>query len=135
MIFYDRLSQLMKEKNVTRKKMCDDIKVPYNTLNSMIKRQSSKISYDIAEKIADYFGVTTDYLLGRTNEPNTRRANEADMDREWGLGSSQMEVGATEKDMLNKFRMLENDQQNRIRHLIEYDYDNCVKKLNKKSSS
>lgn len=64
MDFYNRLEGLLKEKGVSRKTMCSLIGVPYETLNSMIKRQSQSIAVDILQKTADFFNTTTDYLTG-----------------------------------------------------------------------
>lgn len=70
MNFYDRLEELLKKEGVTRKALCTEKEIPYETLNSMIKRESQSIGFDILQKIAEYFHVSTDYLLGRTDVKN-----------------------------------------------------------------
>lgn len=63
MDIYGRIDYLLKLRNIKRKTMCDDIEIPYNTLNSMIKRRSGNFDLDLLKKIARYLGVSTDYLL------------------------------------------------------------------------
>lgn len=52
---------------------------------SLRKWGSSMPSGDKIEKVADYFNVSTDYLLGRTNNPNIANNGDAsaplDLDR------------------------------------------------------
>ena len=63
-IFAQRLRNLMVEKNLSIKKFASLINIPRTTINSwLLKIKSTNIHYLC--DIADYFGVTTDYLLGR----------------------------------------------------------------------
>lgn len=64
MIFYERLNALIKKSKITRKKLCKDIGIPYETLNSMIKRDSSHIDIELLKSAAMYFSVSSDWLIG-----------------------------------------------------------------------
>lgn len=64
MQFYVRLDEILNERKISRRKLCENAQIPYNTLNSMIKRQSQTISLEIVCKIADYLDISSDYLLG-----------------------------------------------------------------------
>lgn len=62
--FAERLRDLMEERNLSIKKFASLVKIPRTTVNSwLLKIKSPNIHYLCA--IADFFGVTTDYLLGR----------------------------------------------------------------------
>jgi len=69
MTFYETLSKLMKERNVTSKELSETLKFGKNQIkywkdNGNIPNGETLIS------LSNYFDVSIDYLLGRTNEPN-----------------------------------------------------------------
>lgn len=66
-LFITRLVQLLEEANLTQKQFADMI----NISNSTINRYETGIrvpDYDTLIMFADFFGVSVDYLLGRTEE-------------------------------------------------------------------
>jgi len=65
--FSDRLKSLRKEKNLTLAELGKDVGLTNATI-SRYESGARKPSQDILEILADYFEVTTDYLLGRTNQ-------------------------------------------------------------------
>lgn len=58
------VTDLMKRKGVTKKKLTDDLGISKNSFQYWEKNGNIP-SGAILQKIADYFGVSTDYLLGR----------------------------------------------------------------------
>ena len=65
-VFADRLKELMEEKGLNIKELSKKTKIPQSTINGWtLKVSSPKI--DNLCTVADFFGVTTDYLLGREN--------------------------------------------------------------------
>ncbi len=62
-----RLKSLRKEKNITQKKLSDEINVSASTIG-LYEQGRRTPDNETLTKIADYFEVTTDYLLGRTNQ-------------------------------------------------------------------
>ena len=65
-IFADRLKDLMQENNLGIKDLSEKTKIPRATINGWtLKIASPKIDNLIT--LADFFGVTVDYLLGREN--------------------------------------------------------------------
>lgn len=69
MTFYETLTKLMKERNVTAKELSETLKFGKNQIkywkdNGNIPNGETLIS------LSNYFDVSIDYLLGRTNEPN-----------------------------------------------------------------
>ena len=64
-MFQDRLKQLRKERKVTQVQLATHLGYFHS---AVVKWESGQCepSYDVLIKIADYFNVTLDYLLGRT---------------------------------------------------------------------
>ena len=83
------------------------------------------------QRIADTLGITSDYLYGLTDDPDTRLATQADFDHfgekeppgGWGLAK-------TEREMLYKFRHLPPEDRLRIELLVEYDFKRYLEKKN-----
>ena len=69
MIFIERLEELLKEKGVTTNKMCIDLKIGKNSMVNWRERGNLPNSETLAA-LSDYFNVSTDYLLGRTDNPS-----------------------------------------------------------------
>jgi transcriptional regulator with XRE-family HTH domain len=69
-IFSSNLKSYMKEKNINRKKLSEDLSIKYSTLCEWLKGTMMPRS-DALDKIADYFGVTTADLLASDNEKET----------------------------------------------------------------
>lgn len=64
--FCDNLKSLRKAKNRTQKEMAEHLGVAYRTYQSY-EYGDRETNFEILLKLADYFDVSTDYLLGRTN--------------------------------------------------------------------
>lgn len=59
-----RVLELLEEKGISEYKISKDLSLP-NSSFSQWKSGRAKPSLDALSKIADYFGVTVDYLMGR----------------------------------------------------------------------
>ncbi len=66
-MFTERLAELMSENRITKAKLAADTGIPLQTICNWLSR-GSQPSADRVAKLADYFEVSTDYLLGRSNE-------------------------------------------------------------------
>lgn len=51
-------------KGITQKQLAEDLGVPYQRISYLENGHRDPKAEDLI-KLADYFGVTTDYLLGR----------------------------------------------------------------------
>jgi len=67
---YDRFEELLKVRNVTPYKVSQETGVSQPTLSDW-KRGTSTPKTDKLQKIADYFGVSLDYLIGKSDIPGT----------------------------------------------------------------
>lgn len=64
----NRLKELRQEKKLSQKELAKKIGVHYRTLQNW-ENGESQIKPDKAQKLADYFGVNTAYLLGYSDSP------------------------------------------------------------------
>ncbi|MBE6984759.1 MAG: helix-turn-helix transcriptional regulator [Ruminococcaceae bacterium] len=66
-----RLRELRKSRNITQLKLALDLNMSQNTI-SRYETGEREAGYAELIRIADYFDVSIDYLLERTNEPKMR---------------------------------------------------------------
>lgn len=67
-----RLKELRKQKQITQLKMAMDLNMNQNTI-SRYENEEREAGYKELIAIADYFNVSIDYLLGRSNDPTFRK--------------------------------------------------------------
>lgn len=74
-MFNIRLSSLRKEKKKTQQDLADYLGLSRPAYTAY-ERGNRQPDYDILQKIADYFDVSVDYLLGRTDRRQINRESE-----------------------------------------------------------
>ena len=62
----ERLKELRGRERISQKQLAEAIGVERSSIGKYEGNQNIIPSVDVLNAIADYFGVTTDYLLGRT---------------------------------------------------------------------
>ena len=67
-----RLKQLRKERNITQLKLEIDLNMSQNTI-SRYENGQREAGYKELIAIADYFNISIDYLLERTDKKETNR--------------------------------------------------------------
>ena len=70
-IFASRLLRLRKEKNISQQVLADQLGVSFHQVSKMETVQRGA-SLEVACALADYFDVSLDYLVGRSDEPHRR---------------------------------------------------------------
>ncbi|MDF3004814.1 MAG: transcriptional regulator [Oscillospiraceae bacterium] len=65
---YEVLSDLCAKNEITGYKMCKDIGIQPSIMTDLKMGRRSGVNADTAAKIADYFGVTVNYLLGKEEQ-------------------------------------------------------------------
>ena len=63
-----RLKELRKKKKISQLKLAMDLGMNQNSI-SRYENETRQADYDTLIKLADYFGVSIDYLLERTDNP------------------------------------------------------------------
>lgn len=66
--FAERLQKARLQKKFTQKEVAEYLKMTERSYQHY-EGGTRRPNYEILVAIADYLGVTTDYLLGRTDEP------------------------------------------------------------------
>ena len=62
---YENIMSLCETKSVKPGKMCNDIEISRGLITDLKMGRKSSITVDTAQKIADYFGVSVDCVLGK----------------------------------------------------------------------
>lgn len=75
--FAKRLNELRINKNLTMVELARDLDTTRGTISNF-ENEQRKPSLDMVIKIADYFQVSIDYLVGRTDDPTFHRAKRTD---------------------------------------------------------
>lgn len=63
-MFHERLRNLREKENITREHLAKSLDITYSAL-SKYETGKREPDFEILQKLASYFNVTTDYLLGR----------------------------------------------------------------------
>jgi transcriptional regulator with XRE-family HTH domain len=63
-----RLKEIRKERGISQLKLALDLNMNQNSI-SRYEKGSREADYATLIKLADYFGVSIDYLLERTDDP------------------------------------------------------------------
>ncbi|MFP9171673.1 MULTISPECIES: helix-turn-helix domain-containing protein [unclassified Streptococcus] len=71
---FEKVRELARKKGLSLNQVEEKLGYSKNTLYSL-KRQ--KVSSERLQQIADYFNVSTDYLLGRTDNPHIAKDGDA----------------------------------------------------------
>ena len=69
--FGERLKQLRLEKNMTQKELADHLGVATNAYQNY-EYDKRDMNIKTLTVLADYFDVSIDYLVGRSNDPGHR---------------------------------------------------------------
>lgn len=69
MTFLENVLDLINKKGTNRNKLVSDLNLGKNSFVNW-KERGTIPSGDVVAKIADYFNVSTDYLLGKTSDPS-----------------------------------------------------------------
>ena len=65
---YESIISLCDEKGIKGGKMCVELGISKSTLTDLKNKRRSGISLETAQKIADYFGVSVDRVLGKESQ-------------------------------------------------------------------
>ena len=65
---YKRIEALCKERKINMTQMCRDTQIPRGNLTDLKMGRTKKLSTETLGKIAVYFGVSMEYLLGHENK-------------------------------------------------------------------
>ena len=116
-LFGERMKNLRLEKNITLEKMAEDLNTTKSTL-SRYENNKREPKMHLLEKLADYFEVSVDYLLGRSEEPLPADKIKEAISEE----SESIKIWDKLKDreeLQIMFKRTENLSKDTIKHIIE----------------
>lgn len=64
----EQLDRIMLKKGLTKAQLAKGANIPYTTIDGIFKRSCTNIKLPTLIKLADYFDVSIDYLVGRSTE-------------------------------------------------------------------
>lgn len=74
---YKIIEDLLKEKGVSGAQMSRDLGMSRSFMTELRKGRAKSVKMETAQKIADYFNVSVDYLLGNVSDPFFQLDNDA----------------------------------------------------------
>lgn len=78
----DRLKKLREENGISQLELAKVLNLS-NVMLSRYEKNKRSPDYETLNKLADFYGVTTDFLLGRTNIRNPQKHMAADSQAEY----------------------------------------------------
>ena len=69
---YEVLSALCEERGITAYRMCKDCEIQPSIMTDLKMERRSSVKAETASKIANYFNVSVDYLLGNEEKPTVK---------------------------------------------------------------
>ncbi len=100
-MFIEKLNKLLLKNNVTRAKLIEDIGIGKNQIKYWEVHQNTPNAETI-KKIADYFGVTVEYLIGDEDYPDSSEENDE------------------KKELLNRIGQMDEDQLRQLNDFADY---------------
>ena len=77
-ILYKNLVKLCEQKGITPYRMCKDTKIQPSVMTDLKMGRRQTVKAETAARLASYFGVTVDYLLGNTEQKENTPAEEGE---------------------------------------------------------
>ena len=121
---YKSLSALCEKHGITAYRMCKDVGIQPSIMTDLKMGRRSTVKAETAQKLADYFGVTVDYLLGfdKIREAAMDKSHDGENGPLPGLvdGDKMEEVARREdtdkltKEMLDAFNRLTDEQKDLV---------------------
>lgn len=78
-MFLDTLDMLLKEKGIRKSTLARESGIPYTTIDGLYKKGCDNIKLSTLQKLADYFDVSVDFLLGKTEVRKISVAEDSDL--------------------------------------------------------
>lgn len=126
---FNRIKELRQELGITQKELAKHLGIAQNTLSYW---ENGKFDVDNASlcRIADYFHVTIDYLLGQNKSPIDsdstisikNLANEND-----GTLNTYRVLTNSEKELIKKYRLLDQHGQKAVNSVLDIELERCSK--------
>ncbi|QDX92022.1 XRE family transcriptional regulator [Brevibacillus laterosporus] len=114
MVFKKRLKELRAEKMITQEELARALDIPESTIRRLESSDQSLPRHERLEKIADFFNVSVDYLLGRTNEKCS-----TDITDPFISAINDPTLSEEDKNIINLIRNLPPNKKHLVKELLE----------------
>lgn len=118
----ENINIILKEQNLQQKELANYLGIAPSTLNGWLKLGRS-IPSEYLIRISEFLKVSTDYLLGNTNEPNSvTQVNTGDVGNHSNVNvnnSNKTELDEMSQELLNKFKELPFDEKIEVFNYIK----------------
>ena len=104
--FGEKIKELRKEKHITQKAMANTLSVTVSTLSHW-ECDYQEPSFKDVSRLADFFGCSVDYLLGREDDFGN-------------VATPDVELPADEQELLANFRTLPREEKVQARSYVRY---------------
>ena len=64
---YERIEELCRKKRINITQLCNECSIPRATLSDYKNGRTKSLSAQTLSKISDYFGISVDFLYGKTS--------------------------------------------------------------------
>jgi transcriptional regulator with XRE-family HTH domain len=118
-----RILEVMQEKHITQKKLADYTGISTSAISDW-KKKGTNPSVDKIVAISECLGVSVDYLLGRTDDPNsTQQTNNSDVHNNKNSNISvnqhnNSDIDGVSREMLDRFQTLKFEDKIEVMSLI-----------------
>lgn len=133
---YKIIDELLKERGISGAKMSSDLGMSRSFMTELRKGRAKSIKTETARKIADYFGVSTDYLLGNVSDPFFHLDNERILAEINDDGKEKAPTVSGERDILDdidiafygEYKELTEDDKETVRDMVRVMRERRAKK-------
>ena len=110
-----RIQELIKERKITQAELAAEIGMAESSLSRFLSEKTDKIGDEYIIKIADFLGVSTDFILGQTDFPERRNYDIGELGLSYKAAIA-LYTREVDTDVVN--RILENPQFPAITRMI-----------------
>ena len=119
----ERMQDQIKEKKITQGELAAEIGISESALSRFLSGKTDKIGDDSIIKIADFWGVSTDFILGQTDFPERRNYDIEELGLSFKAAMA-MYTREVDTDVVN--RILENPQFPAITRMIAQYFKDAI---------
>lgn len=102
-MFGNRLTQLRKSHKMSQYDLADKLSFSRGQIANYEQGQRQP-DYDTLQKLADFFDVSTDYLLGRTEDPSPTRPLDVEASTTYNIAGKDINLTEEELDVLTEMK-------------------------------
>ena len=118
-----RIQELIKERKITQAELSAEIGMAESTLSRFLSEKTDKIGDEYIIKIADFLGVSTDFILGQTAFPERRNYDIEELGLSYKAAMA-LYTRAVDTDVVN--RILESPQFPEITRMISRYFKDTI---------